>query len=123
MAKNRLLTLTGASLLFPLLLCSTLTFAKESQGSNVETENAVQTEDTDENPDDAWNDGEWGDDKEPEHTIHGFIEAAYGARIHSNPWLDRDDTLNEARLRIEYSNYFGALKLPLKQRRSKQLPV
>jgi hypothetical protein len=59
--------------------------------------------------DDAWNDEEWAEDNEAEHAIHGFIEAAYGTRVQSNPWVDRHDTLNEAQLRLDYSRYFGSL--------------
>ena len=58
---------------------------------------------------DEWESGEWGEEEDRQLPIHGFIELAYGTHTQSNPWVDRNDTLNEARLRLEFSDYFGQL--------------
>lgn len=96
-----------APLLFsPLLLLPAKSLAEDTQ-QNIE-QSGAQTDSWSESASDEWSDAGW-DDEEQGHTIHGFFEVAYGARIQSNRWVDRDDTLNEARLRIDYSNYFGPL--------------
>ncbi|MBV1931244.1 MAG: hypothetical protein KUG71_05970 [Porticoccaceae bacterium] len=86
-----------------LLLCPALASALES------SENLTQTDSWSESEGNEWDNEDWGSDEESEHIIHGFVEAAYGTRLHSNQWLDRHDTLNEARLRLDYSHYFGAV--------------
>ncbi len=70
-------------------------------------DNLITAADTSVNTDE-WGDDDWGDEEEDKQSpFSGFIEIAYGTRTKSNPWLDRNDTLNEARLRLEYSDYFG----------------
>ena len=90
----------------PILFYPTKALAEDTQ-PNIE-QSGAQTDSWSESAGDEWSDAGW-DDEEQSHTIHGFFEVAYGARIQSNRWVDRDDTLNEARLRIDYSNYFGPL--------------
>ncbi len=93
MAIPRLILLFVASL----LLCAPPAFAEDP---------AADTQASS----DEWGGGDWGEEEEDKQSpISGFIEIAYGARTQSNPWVDRNDTLNEARLRLEYSDYFGQL--------------
>ena len=78
------------------VLCAPPVFAEDSAAADTQTSS------------DEWGDNDWGEEEEDKHSpISGFIEVAYGARTQSNPWVDRNDTLNEARLRLEYSDYFG----------------
>ena len=86
-----------------LLLCAPPAFAEDPTAADTQASG------------DEWGGGDWGEEEEDKQSpISGFIEIAYGARTQSNRWVDRNDTLNEARLRLEYSDYFGQLYLGYK---------
>ncbi|MBQ0720192.1 MAG: hypothetical protein KBT88_07365 [Gammaproteobacteria bacterium] len=86
--------------------------SSDSESSN--NENTNNESSSDESSDQGWGSEKWGDEAESKSPFHGFIEVAYGTRSQSNPWIDRHDTLNETRLRIEYSDYFGPLYIGYK---------
>ena len=49
---------------------------------------------------DDWNDDPWDDDPQA-WSVHGFVEAAAGHRLQSNPAIAEDWTLGEARMQLE----------------------
>lgn len=64
---------------------------------------------------DDWGSDSWGEPEGESPRWHGFVEAAVGARVQSDP-ARRDDTLTLADLRtqLEYADYLGDSRYSLK---------
>ncbi|KEA62766.1 hypothetical protein ADIMK_3238 [Marinobacterium lacunae] len=70
------------------------------------------TEDSSAEPD-PWGDDSWGE-QETGPAIHGFFEAAAGARLQNDPAMSEDKTLTEIRGHLEWEKALGSANYSLK---------
>lgn len=63
--------------------------------------------------DDEWSGDSWGEADQTSRW-HGFFEAGLGQRIHADPALERLETLEEVRVRLETSGFHGDNRYLLK---------